>query len=190
MIDIEFLNYKLKDMVPEILSLVLEWRNREEIRKVMYNSHIISIDQHIKWYYNIVETKCSIPKVMYCSDTPVGVVIFNDIINYKSCSWSFYIGNSMNKKGQGLILGYLALEYLFKSHSFEILTAEVIDFNKASINFHQKLGFSLDATIHNAGTKDNEKYKILKYSITKDKWKLRSVSIKNIILENYGMSGF
>ncbi len=179
-----FLGYKLKDMTPEILHLVLDWRNREEIRRLMYKSDIITWEEHLSWYNTIIETKRSIPNVLYYKEIPVGVVIFNDIDNKKTCSWSFYIGNPINKKGNGLILGYLALEYLFKMECFEKLTAEVIEYNIASRKFHEKLGFLLDARFESGFTKGNEKFDIYKYSITKEKWLLHSDVIKKILLKN------
>lgn len=190
MIYINFLGYELKDMTPEILHLVLEWRNREEIRRLMYKSEIITWDEHLCWYNTIIETKKSIPKVLYCEDIPMGVVIFNNVDNREKCSWSFYIGNPIKKKGNGLILGYLALEYLFNMECFEKLTGEVIEYNIASRKFHEKLGFILDARFESGFTKGNEKFDIYKYSITKEKWVLQSDVIKKILLKKFEMSDY
>ena len=43
----------MREMVDGDLSLVLEWRNAPDVRKNMYTSHEITLDEHRVWFESV-----------------------------------------------------------------------------------------------------------------------------------------
>ena len=42
--------HRVRPVKKSDLSLILSWRNHEEIRKHMYNKKIISNEEHLNWF--------------------------------------------------------------------------------------------------------------------------------------------
>jgi UDP-4-amino-4,6-dideoxy-N-acetyl-beta-L-altrosamine N-acetyltransferase len=133
--------FELIDFEEKHLEKVLNWRNRDEIRKYMYNNKIITPEEHANWYNNTINNNSNIIK-LYCIDNiPAGLINFSNIERENNkCNWGFYIAESF-AKGTGNVLGYLALDYIFNGEGLRKLCAEVIVSNDRSLNFHKKLGF-------------------------------------------------
>ncbi|MCL6479750.1 MAG: UDP-4-amino-4,6-dideoxy-N-acetyl-beta-L-altrosamine N-acetyltransferase [Peptococcaceae bacterium] len=121
---------------------MLEWRNSDRIRAVMFTDRIITMDEHRAWFERLYKEKTAICRIFEFQDRPVGVVniIQIDRHNHK-CSWGVYLGEVDVPRGTGTVMGYLALEYIFEALGMRKLCAEVLAFNTTSIKFHKKLGF-------------------------------------------------
>ena len=51
----EMNGYSLRQLEEPDLPIILEWRNDESVRKNMYTDHIISIEEHKRWYANLTQ---------------------------------------------------------------------------------------------------------------------------------------
>ncbi len=139
--------YSLRDVEVTDLQLILQWRNRPEIREKMYTTHEISWDEH-QAYFNKVwndDTK----RYLLCIDDeghPVGVVNFADIdrVNNRAF-WGFYSGDT-SKRGVGTQMELLALTLAFDEMHLHKLSAEVLSTNQPVLDFHLKFGFQLEGT--------------------------------------------
>jgi UDP-4-amino-4,6-dideoxy-N-acetyl-beta-L-altrosamine N-acetyltransferase len=182
----DFKQAELQDINEKDLELILDWRNQESIRKVMYNSEIISKSQHIQWFERLQKNENAISKVFYYNHVPYGVLNINQIdrINNK-CEWGFYIGANNAPKGMGTILGYKSLNYIFGELSFRKLCAEVLSVNGKSATFHQKLGFIQEGVLRKHILKEENYIDVLLYSLLKEEWKERSVAIQRNIEGRY-----
>ncbi|MFJ8517776.1 UDP-4-amino-4,6-dideoxy-N-acetyl-beta-L-altrosamine N-acetyltransferase [Lysinibacillus xylanilyticus] len=177
-------NASLRDLVVDDLEKILAWRNQEHIRSVMFNDNIIEWQQHINWYKELKNSNRGISKIFTVNNVDYGILNVIDIDSYSNrCSWGFYIGDKKAPKGTGLLLGYTALEFVFKELKFRKLCAEVIETNKISCNFHEKLGFKLDGILRKQ-IKRNDKYEdIYVYSLFAEEWEVHK---KQLILELEG----
>ena len=63
--------------------------------------------------------------------------------NEKTASWGFYLSPE-SPKGQGLgfALGVLAISQMFNTTNIGKITAQVLEYNTASLALHRKLGFT------------------------------------------------
>ncbi|MDQ0221216.1 UDP-4-amino-4,6-dideoxy-N-acetyl-beta-L-altrosamine N-acetyltransferase [Peribacillus cavernae] len=177
---------ELKDIKEEDLKQILEWRNKESIRKVMYNSNIILMDQHIQWYERLQKSETAISKIFYYDHVPYGVLNINqiDVINNK-CEWGFFIGANNAPRGMGTILGFTSLNYIFEELSIRKLSAEVLGMNEKSVAFHQKLGFFQEGVLRKHIVKDGSYHDVLIYGIFKEEWLEHTVYIQSIIEGRY-----
>lgn len=133
---------RLVDMDASHLEKVLNWRNREAIRSVMFNDGIISMEEHRKWFEKTAQDPRTIVKIFAFDDTPMGLVNFTDIDKRNGkCYWGFYIGDPDAPKGAGTIMGYLALNFIFGEAGIRKLCAEILRSNERSLRYHERLGF-------------------------------------------------
>ncbi|MEO4054185.1 UDP-4-amino-4,6-dideoxy-N-acetyl-beta-L-altrosamine N-acetyltransferase [Solibacillus sp. CAU 1738] len=176
----------LRDIVVDDLEKILAWRNQEHIRSVMFNNNIISWQQHMDWYNELKNKKSKISKMFTFKDVTYGVLNINDIDKYSNkCSWGFYIGEIESPKGTGLLLGYTCLEFIFKELKFRKLCAEVIETNKISCGFHEKLGFKLEGTLRKH-IKRNDRYEdIYVYSLFANEWEEKRIELKLELEERF-----
>ncbi|WP_102692919.1 UDP-4-amino-4,6-dideoxy-N-acetyl-beta-L-altrosamine N-acetyltransferase [Rummeliibacillus pycnus] len=173
----------LEDIKPRYVQLVLEWRNQKQIREMMFNSNIIQLDEHRKWIESLDQGD-KIAKVFCYNGLPMGVIQFTYLNREANIGeWGFYIGNSQAPKGMGTLLGFTAINFLFNDLKLRKLCAEVLSFNKISLSFHQKLGFSKDGVLRQHVLKKGDFYDVHIFSMFKNEWENHKEQIKQQLEE-------
>lgn len=173
---------ELYDVKPTDLNLILEWRNEDSIRNVMFNSEVITSEQHNDWFNSLNTSHTNISKVFSFDGIPYGVLNINKIdkIN-NSCEWGFYIGNQSSPKGIGTILGYTALNYIFDELFIRKLSAQVLDNNRKSIYFHEKLGFLKEGILREQIVRNHSYLDVTLFGYLKSEWRKKSPALKESI---------
>ncbi|MEG6584983.1 UDP-4-amino-4,6-dideoxy-N-acetyl-beta-L-altrosamine N-acetyltransferase [Dendrosporobacter sp. 1207_IL3150] len=135
----------LRPILESDLNILLNWRNSERVRTNMYNDNIITMQEHTNWFLSEQNSSTNKHLIFEYDGRPLGTVNLTKI-DYKNnkCYWGFYIGEIDAPKGSGLAMGILALDFVFKSLDMHKLCSEAFAFNKASINYHLKLGFNVE----------------------------------------------
>jgi UDP-4-amino-4,6-dideoxy-N-acetyl-beta-L-altrosamine N-acetyltransferase len=163
--------YNLRPMNETDMDLVLEWRNRPEIRANMYTSHVISAEEHQRWF------KTSLPdpakRLLMCVDgdgAPVGVVIFSEINRqHGTATWAFYSGDT-TRRGVGSEMEFLALDYAFGDLALEKLNCEVLSFNMPVVDFHRKHGFRLEGVFRAHFVRDGMRHDVYRLAHFRKSW--------------------
>jgi len=180
------LRTSLRDINKKDLEKIFRWRNQEHIRNVMFNNSKISWDEHVNWYTNLQENKNKLSKIFIIDEMAYGVLNINIIDKEANiCSWGFYIGENNSIKGAGLLLGYTSLDFIFKELKIRKLCAEVIETNKISCNFHEKLGFKLDGTLRKHIKRTDRYEDIYIYSLFLEEWEESGNIIKAELEERF-----
>jgi UDP-4-amino-4,6-dideoxy-N-acetyl-beta-L-altrosamine N-acetyltransferase len=174
-------NSYLKPIVYEDLTLVLEWRNKESIRKNMYNEDLITLEQHYKWFDSIKENPNKKTYLFYLNDSPKGVVNYNIDLQNEKCEWGFYLGEDNLPKGTGSLMGYLAIENAFTQLQVRKITGEVFDFNKKSQTFHENLGFQREGVLQSHIKKSDGYRDIVLYALFTNQWQSEKNKIENFL---------
>lgn len=174
----------LKDITKDDLPLLLNWRNQESIREVMFNTDVILWEQHSQWFNNLQKSDSVVSKIFYFDQIPYGVLNITQIdsIN-QTCEWGFYIGSPHAPKGMGTILGYTALNYIFQELHIRKISAQVFDFNDKSINFHNKMGFTQEGKLREHVLKNGRYIGILLYGFLSSEWREQSLRVRKSIEE-------
>lgn len=182
----DFKQAELKDITETDLKQMLTWRNQDYIRKVMYNSDIILMDQHLQWFERLQKSETAISKIFYYNQVPYGVLNVNQIDRVNNrCEWGFYIGVNNAPRGMGTILGFISLNFIFHELSIRKLSAEVLSINEKSAIFHKKLGFTQEGVLRKHILKDESYIDILLYGLLNEEWKEQSAHIKRMIEGRY-----
>ena len=135
-----------KSMTFDDRDIVLEWRNKDRIRKNMFNSEIINYTEHCNWMQSIISDPLKLYFIAYDrkNDNPIGLACLVNI-NRKlgNCEWAFYIGeDSYLSKGHAIEMEFLILKLVFEELRLHRLGCNVLDFNQPVISFHKKFGFT------------------------------------------------
>ncbi|WP_396586915.1 GNAT family N-acetyltransferase [Bermanella sp. R86510] len=158
------------------LQRVWLWRNSDRVRESSFNNNLISYEEHIYWWNNQQHDPQSEILIFEWNDFPVGVVSFKYDESFKHATWSFYIGEPI-EKGLGYKMARQALEYVFFNREVESVTGLIIELNKKSEQFHIDLGFLLEKEYQKDYERGGVKYDIREYRI--DNW-LVSSSYKSL----------
>lgn len=177
-------DYKLRPMNENDLKKVLEWRNSDRIRENMYTDHIISWDEHVKWYTKVKKDPNSIYLICEYKNKSIGLICLTDIDrNNGKCCWGFYLGDTDVPSGSGQVMEFLALEYIFENINIRKLYCEVFLFNKKVVNLHQKFGFSIEGKFTQHVLKNGEYKDVYVLAMYNDDWQKNKTSIKQMIIE-------
>lgn len=123
------------------LDQVRAWRNAPDIRKHMRNTHEISAAEHQTWFERATNDPGKALLIFESALRSLGFVQFDGIKTGKLAEWGFYTAPDA-PKGTGSKLGKAALDYAFNNLKLHAVFGRAKPDNTASINFHQKLGFT------------------------------------------------
>lgn len=160
----------LRDINKSELELMLSWRNSPDIRKNMYNKHIINMDDHLAWWKKIRLDDCYKYFMYENEGEPQGIVAITDIsLSENNASWAFY-ASPESKRGTGSKMEFLALNFVFDDLGLHKLWCEVLAFNEAVIKLHIKFGFKAEGIFREQHFTNSEYIDIHRLGILKDEW--------------------
>ena len=122
--------------------MVLSWRNDKSIRKWMYDSQIISENNHLNFIDNLINDKNNIYFLVCKNDQNIGVIYFNEI-NYenKTCYFGLYANPFEKIAGVGRILEEICIKYTFEVLKLIKLKLEVFEENEKARALYKKYKF-------------------------------------------------
>lgn len=177
---------QLRSVTNNDADMIFEWRNRDQIRKNMYNSEIIEYDTHKKWFKSILVSNNSQYFIYEQENIPLGLVSFTNIdYDNKHASWAFY-SSDFSVRGVGSEMEKLALQHAFIKLDLNKLCCEVLDFNFPVVRFHQKYGFKIEGVRKQQYRRGNEYFDIYQLAILKkDYEKLLQSDFKSKLAKSY-----
>lgn len=179
-------DFTLRKITENDLEKALKWRNSDHIRSNMFSDHIITLEEHYKWFNKIKEDNCNFYLIFEKQSIPIGMTYFTDLdISNQVCSWGFYLGEKGLPKGMGTVLGFFSLEYAFQILGIEKLCGEVLGFNIPSIKLFQKLGFEEDSVRQHV-YKNHAYEEVVLFEMLKEEWEQHRGRIFSEIFYNTG----
>ncbi|MFZ5632095.1 MAG: UDP-4-amino-4,6-dideoxy-N-acetyl-beta-L-altrosamine N-acetyltransferase [Bacillota bacterium] len=167
------------------LEKVLEWRNSDRIRAVMFTDRLITMDEHRAWYEGIKNDENTLCFIFEVQGSPAGVVNVVGIDRRNGrCSWGFYLGEAGAPRGTGTAMGLLALEYVFEVLGLRKLCGEVLASNTKSIEFHKKLGFVEEGRFIKHVLKDGKYEDVVAMALFNEDWVRIKQRLKNLLCCN------
>jgi UDP-4-amino-4,6-dideoxy-N-acetyl-beta-L-altrosamine N-acetyltransferase len=123
-------------------SLILEWRNNENVRKWMVNNNIISLEEHLNYINSLKNKDDKLCFLIKEYDEYLGIIEFDEInLNTKSAYFGINANIDIKVRGIGRILEsistYIAKELL----KLETLKLYVFKENSKAINLYKKSNY-------------------------------------------------
>lgn len=148
------------------------WRNSEHIRNCMIRDEEIVYSKHVCWFESVLQSSTSIYLIYERDGEPMGVTYFTDLCDIdKNCRWGFYIGEIGAPKGSGIRMATLSLDYIFDNYDMHKVCSEVLETNRASLNFHEKLGFIKEGYLREQHFRRNEFENVYLYGLIEQSWR-------------------
>lgn len=131
----------LRPMIESDLEQVLLWRNHPEVRRYMYTSHEITLNEHRNWYAGASKNPAVSLLIYEHHGSACGFVNITSGRCREVADWGFYLSPDA-RKGTGRSLGTAALNYAFNELELHKICGQALGFNERSIAFHRALGFT------------------------------------------------
>lgn len=153
---------RLRPMAEEDRSRILSWRNQDRIRANMYNSHVISPDEHDRWFDRSLADGSARYLIFEHCDRPLGFVSFTGIDPvHGRATWAFYLGEADAPRGSGAAMEMLALDEAFGLIGIRKLCCEIFAFNAGVVRLHERFGFATEGVFKDHHLKDGEYHDIV-----------------------------
>ncbi len=122
--------------------MILKWRNDENVKKWMYNSEIISIENHLKFIEALEKDENNQYFLLNRENENIGVIYFNNIDFYhRSTEFGLYANPDITMSGVGKILEKACIEYAFDVLKLNTLKLEVLSENIRALHLYKKFKF-------------------------------------------------
>lgn len=138
-------NVALRKVNDDDLITILQWRNHPDVRYWMFEQEEISLVNHLNWYEKQKYNLNVHLRIFMLQEQAQGFINMRHISNGKY-EWGFYLSPQC-PRGQGKVLGKLALQWAFVDLGAQIVQGQVLGFNVRSLALHQKLGFKQDCIL-------------------------------------------
>lgn len=151
------------------LQAVLSWRNHPDVRRFMYTQHEITLEEHAAWFERVSQDPSRALLVVENNQCALGFVQFSGMTGSGVCDWGFY-ANPASPKGTGRRLGQAALATAFGSLGQHKVCGQALEYNKASINFHEKLGFVREGVLRKQALINGERHDVVCFGLLLEEW--------------------
>lgn len=171
--------YKLRELERKDLGCINQWRNDEELIKLLGAPYrFINLDVDMKWYESYLvnrgnAVRCAI--IESGCDEILGLIslVSIDFIN-QSAEIHLMIGDKENQgRGIGTFAMNAMLNHAFYNMNLQRVELTVVESNKRAIHLYEKCGFKLEGQKRRARYKQGKFIDMLIYSILKDEYALK-----------------
>lgn len=158
--------------------LVLNWRNHDNVRKWMYNTSNIGLDDHLSFIKTLNNSEDKYYFMVLRHGHPLGVFNLIDYQNNEG-EFGFYLSPDFHDSNLGIEFYFSVIEYCFDVLKAEKLVGYALVTNKGANSFNSLFGFDSEEV-----WKENYSLPFLKRVLYKDVWENQirhSVRIKKIL---------
>lgn len=139
----------LRPMGYEDTDLIVEWRNRDSVRKNFIYQALFTREGHLNWIHTMIETG-KVVQMVICledGDVPVGSVYIRDIDHqHKKAEYGIFIGEEAARgKGVGTAAAKLMLRHCFEELKLHKVFLRAYADNMQAIRSYEKAGFEKEA---------------------------------------------
>jgi len=152
--------------------MVLRWRNLPEVAKYMYTDHVITPEEHEKWFQRILKDPTCRYWIIVCDGRDVGLAnIYNLDRQNRRCYWAFYIVSpNVRGKGVGSFVECTILHHVFDELQLNKLCCEVLAFNETVTNMHKGFGFKQEGLFREHIVKGEQSMDIVCLAMVRQEW--------------------
>lgn len=159
----------LRPMTEADLEQVLYWRNHPRVRRFMYTTHEIALEEHSKWFSSATCNPAVDLMIYELHGQARGFVNITRTRCPEVADWGFYLAPDA-PKGTGRSLGMQALTYAFEELGLHKLCGQALGFNERSIAFHKALGFTEEGCLRDQHFDGHEFHDVVCFGLLEHEW--------------------
>jgi UDP-4-amino-4,6-dideoxy-N-acetyl-beta-L-altrosamine N-acetyltransferase len=166
---------ELRRLEDEDRDRILEWRNSPDVRAYMYTDHVISPDEHARWWAGIPADPSRTYWAIELDGAPVGLANLYDLDRRNQrCAWAYYLAEpQVRGLGVGSYVEYWVLDYVFEGLKLAKLWCEVLASNEAVWKLHETFGFLVEARFRGHVIKGDTRVDVLGLGLLAADWRAR-----------------
>jgi UDP-4-amino-4,6-dideoxy-N-acetyl-beta-L-altrosamine N-acetyltransferase len=170
----------LRDIRPDDKEQVFQWRNLPEVAKYMYTDHVITPEEHNRWFSGLFNDPSRKYWIITLEQEDVGLVNIYDLDwHNKRCYWAFYLASStVRGRGVGSFVEYSTLQYVFGELGLNKLCCEVLGFNEPVVNMHKSFGFVQEGIYREHIFKSSSFMDVVALAILSKEWEVKRPEIE------------
>ncbi len=138
---------RLRPVAPSDSARLLDWRNRPEVSAYMYTDHLISPEEHARWFQSAMAANDRRYWIIELDGEPVGLANLSGIDETRRrCDWAYYLAEpSTRGKGVGAAVEFSVIQFVFGRLRLNKLCCEVLLENQGVWKLHESFGFVREA---------------------------------------------
>ncbi|HEY5009389.1 MAG TPA: UDP-4-amino-4,6-dideoxy-N-acetyl-beta-L-altrosamine N-acetyltransferase [Caulobacteraceae bacterium] len=179
----------LRAVGPEDSQRLLDWRNRPEVSAYMYTDHLISADEHARWFESALAARDRRYWIIELDGAPVGMVNLAgiDLVRRRS-EWAYYLAEpSTRGRGVGAVVEFMVIDHVFKDLGLNKLWCEVLVDNEAVWKLHESFGFRREALYRDHVWKAGRLQDVVGLGLLADDWaEVRAACAARLADKGYG----
>jgi len=168
----ERLDVRLRRLRAGDSAMVRGWRNSPRVAAELITNHAISAEEHEAWFRRVLDADGCRYWIICLGDRPVGLASIVDIDRaQKRCRWGFY-NAADDLRGRGIVTAALTsvLDHVFGELGLDVVAAEVLASNAASLAVHRRLGFEIVEHVPGAVHRDGRDIDLVLLELTSRAW--------------------
>ena len=123
------------------LAVILEWRNAPKVRAAMFTTHVISPEEHQRWFERISKDPTAEHLLFLANGAPAGVFNITHIDREAgTCCWAFY-ASERAPRGVGAAMEITALDHMSVAWKMRKISCDVLSTNAPVLKLHRRFGF-------------------------------------------------
>lgn len=165
----------LRDVTEDDRRRLLAWRNSPDVALYMYSDHVISPDEHDRWFDGMAGDASRRYWIIEANNLPVGLANLADISRtHGRCAWAYYLADpSVRGLGVGSWVEFAVIEHVFGPLGLRKLWCEVLASNEAVWKLHMRYGFQQEALFRGHVVKQGEPVDVIGLGLLADEWRPR-----------------
>jgi UDP-4-amino-4,6-dideoxy-N-acetyl-beta-L-altrosamine N-acetyltransferase len=178
---------RLRDVRASDRDRVLAWRNQPDVAQWMFTDHVITSQEHEKWFTAMLRDRDVKYWIIENDDVALGVIHLTSISStHEVCEWGMYLGEQ-SARGTGAAEGaaFLSIDFAFSELGVQRVTCEVIAGNERALRLYERVGFRHEGLLRSHVTKAGEPHDVVLMAILRTEWAdLRSELIERLRQRN------
>lgn len=166
---------ELRRLTENELELLMNWRMRDDINSMMFNSVKLTMEDQIRWFNKIKDSDTEIRWIIWNDEKPIGSLYFTNIDkNNQRCESGWFVAEKKGMDFQTIIaLQRNSYDYAFDTLGLNRVYGLVIDDNKALLKLLNICGINTEGIMKEHIIKDGKKHDVYIVGITKDIWQAK-----------------
>lgn len=170
---------------------LLAWRNMPEVSAWMYSDHVISPEEHDRWFAAAMADPRRRYWIIEFEGQPVGLANLYDIApEHRKCAWAYYLADPATRgKGVGAFVEFRMIDHVFRELGLNKLWCEVLIENEPVWRLHESFGFRREALYRAHVWKNGRPAEVVGMGLLAEDWALvRPTSLARLESRGFDLS--
>lgn len=163
---------QLRPLTDDDSTRLFAWRNAPQVAAYMYSDHLITPDEHARWFAAIPADPRRAYWIIEVDGKASGLANVYDIDRaHGRAAWAYYLAEeAVRGRGVGSFVEFWMIEQAFGPMGLRKLWCEVLESNEAVWKMHQRFGFQMEARFRGHVIKAGQAQDVIGLGLLAEDW--------------------